>query len=450
MRRKFIFATDAWCAGSTEKPNVFFSMLSVFPVAKKFILVLALTGLSACAGAPTVNNVQQSLPPTTTNSLTLTLWHVQTGVAAKTLDGLIDDFQKANPNISIRVNVQVNENDLLRQGLAAIALNQPPDTVLAGERTLAEFARRGALVNLDPLLSENDRNDFMPGLLDAKPIINLPFDETAVVMYSNLDLLNAAKTDAPPRTWDQFANAARATTKSNVRGWVMTPQASVFCALLASRGGSVLNDAQTQVTFNDAGMKSLELIATLTKSGAAYLADAPIARDDFTHGRAALLIGTTTDLASIASGTKFQWGISHVPQNDPSHPATIMFGSQLAIFKSAQNNSANERERAAWLFARWLTQPAQSARWSRAMLTLPVRISARGLLMSDVPPSFQILRDGLSNPLPIARAMPVAKDAGLIDAALVDLWTSVANGTDPATALKNSSARINRILGQIQ
>lgn len=406
-----------------------------------------------------INPIPQSLAPATTGSTTLTLWHAQTGAAAKTLNAFIGDFQKVNPQITVRVDIQASENDLLRQGLAAIALNQPPDLVLASERTLAEFARRAALVPLDPLLSENERNDFLPGLLEQSRLpasnqtIGLPFDETAIAIYSNLDLLKAAKTDTP-RTWDQFANAARATTKGNVRGWAMVPHADVFYAMLASRGGNPLNDAQTQATFDDAGLKSLELIATLTKSGAAYLADAPIARDDFTRGKTALLIGTTAELAAIADAVtrdaKFQWSISNIPQNNPSRPVTLMTGSQLAIFKPAQTKSADERVRAAWRLAHWLTMPAQSARWSRATLALPVRISARDLLLNDVPPHFQILRDGLTHPLPIARALPVVKDAGLIDAAIVELWTSVANGADPATALKNTTLRVNRILGQVQ
>lgn len=424
------------------------SIIRYNSVANKLISILALVGLSACTSAPTVNSVQPSLPPAS-GTLTLTLWHAQTGVAAKTLDALIGDFQKAHPNISVRVNVQPNENDLLRQGLAAIALNQTPDLILASERTLAEFARQGALVNLNPLIGADERNDFLPGLLDAKPTIGLPFDETAVLMYYNFDLLQAAKTDTP-RTWDQFANAARATTRGNVRGWAMIPRADVFYAMLASRGGSALNDAQTQATFNDAGVKSLELIATLTKGDAAYLADPQNAREDFARGKAALLFSTTADLASIASATKFQWGISNMPQNDPTRPVTIMLGSQLAIFKPPQTNSADERVRAAFQLARWLTQPAQTARWSRATFALPVRVSARDLLANDVPPYFQNLRDGLANPLPLARALPVIKDAGLIDAAIVELWTNVANGADPATELKNTSVRINRILGQIQ
>lgn len=426
-----------------------FSIPSLSAVTIKSFSILALVGLSACAGAPTVNSVQSSLPASTPLQ-TLTLWHAQTGIAATTLDALILDFQKAHPNIFVHVNAQSNENNLLRQGLAAIALNQTPDLILAGERTLAEFARKGTLVNLDPLISPDEHNDFLPGLLDTKPIIGLPFDETAVLMYYNLDLLQAAKTDVPPRTWEQFADAARATTRGNVRGWAMIPRADIFYAMLASRGGAVLNDIQTQTNINDAGKKSLELIATLTRGDAAYLADPPNAREDFARGKAALLFSTTTDLASIANTAKFQWGISNLPQNDPNRPATIMLGSQLAIFKPAQTNSADERVHAAFQLARWLTQPAQTARWARATFALPVRISARDWLTSAVSPYFQNRRDGLANPLPLARAIPVVKDAGLIDAAIVELWTNVANGADPTTELKNTSLRINRILGQIQ
>jgi len=81
-----------------------------------------------------------------------------------------------------------------------------------------------------------------------------------------------------------------------------------------------------------------------------------------------------------------------------------------------------------------------------------VRVSALGLLANtqSVPPNFQRLRDGLSGVLPTVYPPPAVKDAGLIDAAIVEMWTNVVNGTDSATALKNATTRVNRVLGQVQ
>ena len=50
--------------------------------------------------------------------------------------------------------------------------------------------------------------------------------------------------------------------------------------------------------------------------------------------------------------------------------------------------------------------------------------------------------------LPTVKALPAVKDAQLIDTAIVELWINVANGADLATALKNATTRVNRVLGQ--
>ena len=427
-------------------------------------------GLSACASALPTPATPLAVPPTNT-SITLTYWHTETGTAATALAALADDFHKAYPNITVRGEPKASEGDLLREGLGAMALNQTPDFIITGNRTIAEFARKGVLVDLDTLandatqgLSAVDRSDFIPGLIDAGRLpdvknqwFDFPFDKNAVVLYYNADLLQAVKADAPPRTWDQFSNAARATTRGTVRGWVMSPNAATFDAFLFSRGDSVLvtRGAQTQAQFvDDAGLKSLQLILALTRSGAAYLVDnADLARSDFAQGKTALWFSTTDDLAVIADAVaragNFKWGVANIPQNDPAQAATAILGTDLAIFRPV-GGATDERVRAAWLFARWLALPEQSARWTRATLSIPVRLSAQSLLANNLPPNFQRLRDGLSEGLPVVKPLPAVKDADLIDAAMVELWINVANGADPATALKNATTRVNRVLGMIQ
>ena len=303
---------------------------------------------------------------------------------------------------------------------------------------------------------ENDRADFFPGLLDLGRFADLknqlfafPFDEDAVVFYYNLDMLKSAKLD-PPRTWDQFGAAARATTKGSAHGWVMAPAAPTFYAFLASRGSRALDDSQTKVQFNDdGGTKMLQLIAALTKGGSAYLVDSPdAARSDFAQGKAALLFDTVSDLSLVSNvlagtGSNFQWGVTGIPQDDPAHPLTSIDGSSIALF-----NSSLDHTRAAWLFARWLAEPAQTTRWSRAALRIPLRTSALPLLASNTPdPLFQRLRDGFGDTLPAGRAMPAVRDAAQIDAAMVEMWIAVANGTDPTAALTRASTRVARILG---
>ncbi len=425
-------------------------------------------GLTACGAPVPVPSTDLSAAASPATPVTLVFWHTQTGASAAHLDALARDFHQAHPTIHVRVEAKASDGDLLRQGLAALALNQPPDLILANRRTIAEFARKNALTSLDAWmndatlgLSAQDRADFFPGLLDAgriadlnNQIYSLPFDEDAVVLFYNADLLQAAKVATPPRTWEQFSAAARGVTRGNVRGWAMSPHAAVFAAMLYSRGGDLLDETQSRARLDDAGMQALQLIAALTRGGAAYLAEsAEHARADFAQGKTALWLGTVEELTPMAealtcAGNACVWGVANIPQNDPNRPVTAVVGAALALFKPVASGASEPRTRAAWLFARWLTAPEQIARWARTTLSIPVRVSTQTLLAANLPPQFQRLRDGFDKP-PVGRALPNVTDAGLIDAILVEMWTSVANGADPADALRNGTTRINRLLGHV-
>jgi ABC-type glycerol-3-phosphate transport system substrate-binding protein len=397
--------------------------------------------------------------------VTLTLWHTQTGPGRTLLDALASDFAQAYPSIALRVEAKNGEGDLLKQGLAAVALNQPPDLIVASPRTIAEFGRRDALVPLGPYLDDaqvgllgEERNDLLPGALNGgyclvykDQLEAFPFDARAVVLFYNADYMRAAKANLPPRTWDDFSSAARATTHANVHGWVMSPEAAVFYAFVYSRGGAVLNDAQTQVLFNgEAGVKSLQLISALTNGGAAYLAESPDkARADFVEGKATFWFGTTSDLVPVSTaiakaGTKFQWGVASVPQNDPASSTAVLLGSTMAIFRTTE-----ARQRSAWLLARWLTMPEQTARWSRATMALPVRLSAIALLAANLPSNLPSnLTQAIGDTLPTGRGVPTAKGADLVDQAIFEMWTAVASSTDPNAAMQRAVQRATRALGQ--
>jgi ABC-type glycerol-3-phosphate transport system substrate-binding protein len=427
---------------------------------KQASAIALLLSLVACTSAPapsTLPAVSNDMP------VTLTVWHAQTGVAETTLSSLFADFHKAYPTITVNAQTRASEGDLLRQGIAGMAMNQLPDVMIANPRTIVEFAQKDVLVSLDTVVTdpalgfgEPERADFLPGLIDAARFSSLknqlfafPFDEHLVVLFYNADALKTAKL-AAPKTWDEFAQAARTTTRGDAHGWVMSPDAITFYAMVSSRGGNVVNDTQTQVLFGEnPGIQSLQMITALAKGDAAYLAPSSArAIADFAQGKAIFFLGTDEDLAPIseamtAAKSTFQWGMTNLPQSDTSRLYTSVFGTQIALFKST-----SERQRAAWLLTRWLALPEQTARWARSTLAIPVRVSAFPLLVNQGTPNvlFQRLNDGLVPNIPTGRASPNVRDAAQIDAAVVEMWIAVANGTDPGTALNRAVTRANRIL----
>ncbi|MCL4489579.1 MAG: extracellular solute-binding protein [Chloroflexi bacterium] len=419
---------------------------------------LALVLLAGCAIRPTPT--PRGLK--SRSAVTLTLWHASDGAARTLLSDLANDFHTAYPWITVRVEAEKREGDLLRQTLAAVALNQAPDVVIAEPRTLTELARRGALIDLSSYVDDpasgfkpEEQNDFIPGALEAgrfyefhDQLLALPFDQHEVVLYANMDLLKAGNVTGLPRTWEAFGEAALSATNDGTPGWDMTPDATIFYALIFSHGGQVLDDTQSQILFNQpAGVDTLTLTAMLSNSGAVYLAaDADDARRYFTQGRAAFWFGTTRDLPTlpdaIARSGRFHWSVTSLPQSDPRHPATAFAGRMIALLKGS-----SERAQAAWAFAHWLVAPEQTARWSKATLALPVRLSAQALLTNDPSAEVEALLRSDTGQTPVTRLGPTFKGAADFDAAIVEMWTAVANGTEPAPALARAVDRVSRILG---
>lgn len=427
----------------------------LFPLA----LMLLITACGVAAPPQTATPTDKSRTP-----VTLTLWHTQSGPSRTQLSTFAADFNKVYPWITVQVEAKPSDGDLIRQAIAVVALNTPPDVILASPRAVANFARTGDLVPLDLFIDDpalgfpsEEQADFLPGSLDVgrfpgpKPgLFSLPFSERAVVLYYNADALKEAKIPAPPRTWDEFDGAARSTTQGNTFGWAMVPDPLVFYAMVYSRGGSILDDRQATVQFNsDPGILLLQQIAALDKSGASNFTDSATARADFAQGKAAFLFGTTDDLAPVAAavnqaGNRFRWGVANIPQQDPARAFTALTGDRLAIFRTTP-----ERERAAWLLVHWLGSAEQSARWSRTSMAIPSRLGARGFLTDSAPGALSVTTfANLMDPLPTGRGAPTVKDAASIDQAITEMWTAVANGTAPAAAMSTAVARISRILGQ--
>ena len=140
---------------------------------KQASAIAFLLSLVACTSAPAP--VPSTLPVASNDTpVTLTVWHAQTGVAETTLNSLFADFHKAYPTITVNAQNRASEGDLLRQGIAGMAMNQLPDVMIASPRTIVEFAQKDVLVSLDGLVSdpalgfsESERADFLPGLIDT-------------------------------------------------------------------------------------------------------------------------------------------------------------------------------------------------------------------------------------------------------------------------------------------
>jgi ABC-type glycerol-3-phosphate transport system substrate-binding protein len=174
-------------------------------------------GTAAALAAPAIGAAQS---PTT-----ITMWTfvdpTRPGGRETALKQMIESFERANPNLRVRVEPQVWTTMAERFVLAANARNAP-DVVWVNDQNLALLAESNAAADLKPMVDawpQSRRDDqILPAAFRAATINGrlhaVPIMATTSVLMVRKDLLTAAgKTMADLRTWDGVVDAAKAMTK---------------------------------------------------------------------------------------------------------------------------------------------------------------------------------------------------------------------------------------------
>src|ERR1035437_3547756 len=228
----------------------------------------ALTGAGS-APASSGDNVDATTP------VTLTFWHTQSGANKDLLQSIIDDFHKANPNITITPEYVDTYTNVYKKAMAAIAGGGLPDMAVGYESMVADYMDANAVVSLDDYvkstkygLTKAETDDFVPAFWEANKypqfknqMLSFPFTKSMLAMYYNADMLKAAGIAKPPETWDDFQAACDALQKNNIKCLAISVDASTIDGWIFSRGGTLLSDDEKSVKFNAApAYDSLTLI----------------------------------------------------------------------------------------------------------------------------------------------------------------------------------------------
>ncbi|MCJ1704833.1 sugar ABC transporter substrate-binding protein [Rathayibacter sp. VKM Ac-2926] len=246
------------------------------------------------------------------------------------LRGLMDDFEAANPGITVDLlsGPYASTKEQLFAGAAAGTMS---DVVGLDGAWISDFAKQGALADLGPLLSDAGFDESQLSstvVVDGKtamvPVVNFVYP-----LFTNDALLSEAGVSAPPSTRSEFESAAKAITAlgENTSGWVLplssdAPngiQNDVMSWVWAS-GGSMLDDGKPDLT-NDAVTSAVDYIAQLDADGVIAPGAATMKEQDkveeFTNGRVGMMIDSLSHIATIReSNPDLKFSISAIPAED--------------------------------------------------------------------------------------------------------------------------------------
>ena len=318
-----------------------------------------------------------------------TFWDRQTTDNADLLHAITDEYNASHGGLPVKIVQTGNYGDIYRKVTASIhARTLPAMAASYGAMTL-EYAKAGAVASFDAFirhpetgLSRDELADFFPAVLEANryealngEMYSFPFTKSVLVLFYNKRVLAKAGIDGPPATWDAFLAQCRAIKAATGNAaWAIDIDASTINAMIFSMGGEVFAGEETQFDSQPA-QRTFALLQTLARENLAY----PIPPRTF-NDETALAQDTIAFCFRPSSNRPYieqlmddtdAWGIAPIPQADPENPHTILYGANISIF-----NTSEEQKAAAWGFVKAFTSRDTSVRWSIGTGYLPIRKSA--------------------------------------------------------------------------
>jgi multiple sugar transport system substrate-binding protein len=296
------------------------------------------------------------------------------------------DFHKEHPNITVKFqNVPAEESQ--QKLTAQIAGGNPPDAAFVDASTVAGFASRKALVNLDDYVSRGDIVDpddyvdaFKTFATFDDHLYGLPFDGESTALFYRTDLFEQAGIAAPPTNWDEFEDDAKRLTDPAKKQYgiaMFAPESAYYWyPWLWQNGGEVL-DKDGKVAFDsDKAKESADYYVGLTKYAPKdYLnSNSYDGRVAFANAQVGMYVagawfaGTLSEEFPDIEG---KWATAPLPEGKAGCGTTIG-GDALVLFGSSKQQDA------AWKWIEFLSQPDNMAQWtykSEGSTLLPPRKS---------------------------------------------------------------------------
>jgi fructooligosaccharide transport system substrate-binding protein len=395
----------------------------------------------------------------------LTFWRNRGNDAEnKAYDELISSFEKANPDIKIKMKT-IPYSDYEVRLRTEIATGTPPDMMAIDSPTLALYANAGALLSIDSFMREEGNVEDFPtstikGLSYNNQIYLVPIAESSIALFYNKHVLKEAGVPYPspnpnePLTWGEVIEIAKKVTNSEKEIIGLDPaqgfgdgEAPAYFKLpfLWQFGTNVLSpDATTASGYLDSenAIEALQLFQDLYhKHGVSSL---ELESDAFVKGKLAMTVLGSWTLKDFEKHSDFtlgeDFGVAPLPKG--SLQVTPNGGWALGI--SSQSKYPNE----AWRFIKYVT----SYEGMKKYVTITGDLPARYSVVKDIPElnqyplnifSEQTLR--YSQNRPVTPAYPVVSNA--IRVLFEDIGLG---GKDVRTSAKEAVSKINTGLLEFQ
>jgi putative chitobiose transport system substrate-binding protein len=343
-----------------------------------FLLVLFFVGCTATPGV--------------TKPIILELWTLQLQPFASTLVPMLHQFEEANPGVKVHwVDLPFSEGE--KRVLSAMLSPHPPDVLNLNPEFSTLLATRGALVNMNSVVSPATKASYLPLAWQAVTLIpnnpqlvpiafGLPWYLTSSITVYNQRLLAQVGWPHEPSNFTQLFNLCHA-LRTKTAGYCVMPaftEGSVFQKLLGRAGIPIYqrqgNGKQRAVFANHGASQFLQQWVSLYQQG-----DLPpeviteghrAAVDRYQSGSLGLLLGGANFLKLIKENAP---KIYHITNIGPQFPKISIAPPDFSVMLLAVPANSHHQALAVKL-ATFITNATNQLALSQVAPVLPSVVSA--------------------------------------------------------------------------
>lgn len=386
------------------------------------------------------------------------------GPLTKIIEGMVADFEKANPGITVKPIYSGNYGETLAKALTANKSGQPPQVAVLVASDALTVIDEDAVAPMENFVKTADDKAWLDGFFPALMMngryegktYGVPFQRSTQVMYWNKAAFKEAGLDPnrPPANWDELVEYGKKLTVKDASGkvtrWGLIIPSGVTShwflqGFTTQNRAKLTNDSGTETYLNTPeAIEALQFWVDLSRKYQVMqpgIIDTGAAPNEFIDGRAAIMFHSTGNLTNVKNNAKFDFGVAMLPERKQRGSATG--GGSIYIFKK----STPEQLDASFKFVKWMTSAEQAARWSIGTGYVAGRQDAWNLPVmkkyaQDFPPAAVALQQ-----LPYCAPEFSTHDGPRTTKALEDAIDASITGTKtPAKALADAQAEATRIL----
>jgi multiple sugar transport system substrate-binding protein len=303
------------------------------------------------------------------------------GAEGETIQKLIPEFEKENPNIKVKVQMipWIAAQEKL---ISSYASDNTPDACQLGNTWIPQFVQMKAIENLIPFINNSRINEenYFKGIWDTNIIDSLVYGipwyiDTRVLFYRT-DVLKNAGYDSPPKTWKQLYDVSkkiRSNSGAEYPLFLPTNEWATPVIFGLQNGAKLLKDNKCYGYFSDPKFKdAFKFLINFYKEGLSPtgIQNVPNVYQAFKNKYIAMYMSGPWNIPEFKKwmdgDLKDKWMTSPLPAPNDSTPGiSLAGGSSLVMFKKS------EHKKEVWKFFEFLSQPGIQIKLYKFLNDLP-------------------------------------------------------------------------------